>query len=494
MSTLSTPQPLDRAARGPTLELMILALPMIGMTLSRMLMGFIDFWWVSQLGTAAQAAVSPCTLLLFVIACIGMGMAQGVQTFVSQAEGRGQPERGGAYVWQTMYIAILALTISVPIAILTPRWFPILGAFGKHPPDVQAMEISFLSWALFSIGPMTACAGLESFYNGIRRPRIALIAVIASLITIAVGNYLLIFGHFGFPRMGIAGSGAATLFAWCVRLLVLIVPLCDAGIDARFRTRSSFRLDIGKLAELVRVGGPISFQWLVDIGAWFVFLQLMMPPFGEVAMAGANLAIQFMHLSFMPVLGIGLALTTQVGNAVGANRPDEAMMRVKTARRLICWFMTIMAGVFVFARTPLAALLSFDADPAIRGQVIAAAAHMLLWVAAFQFSDGLCIVYSFASRGAGDTKWPALLFAICCWGIFVLGGYLMTLLAPQWGPDGPWLMCTLYIIVLGVLLWQRFNSRKWEKIRLFEKKSENLPNFVGTGEILENTCNTALEK
>jgi MATE family multidrug resistance protein len=468
VSTRERSQPLTLGSRGPTRELLILALPMIGMTISRMLMGFIDFVMVSQLGTAAQAAISPCTLLLFVIACLGMGMAQGVQTFVSQAEGRGEPERGGTYVWQTLYLAVAAMLLSAPIALSTGIWFPVLGRFGEHPADVQEMEIAFLRWGLFSIGPMTACAGLESFYNGIKRPKIGLIAVIASLVTIALGNYVLIFGHFGCPKMGIAGSGLATLLAWCVRLIVLLAPLGSQVIDAKYRTLANWRPDLAKARDLVRVGGPISFQWLVDIGAWFVFLQLMMPPFGKVEMAAAALAIQFMHLSFMPALGLGMALTTQVGNAVGAGQADEAEMRVKVARRVICIYMTAMAVVFVFAGRPLAEVLSFDSDPLLRGQVIAATATVLLWVALFQFSDALCIVYSFASRGAGDTRVPALLFAVCCWGIFVAGGYAMTHFAPSWGVHGPWLMCSLYIIVLGVLLWRRFHSRAWEKIKLFD--------------------------
>jgi MATE family multidrug resistance protein len=475
VSTLGTVQPLELRSRGPTLELLTLALPMIGMTISRMLMGFIDFVLVSQLGTAAQAAISPCTLLLFVIACLGMGMAQGVQTFVSQAEGRGEPERAGAYVWQTLYLAIAAAILSAPIAIFTPQWFPLLGAFGEHPSDVQSMEIGFLSWGLFSIGPMTASAGLESFYNGIKRPKIGLIAVVASLITIAIANYLLIFGHFGFPKMGIAGSGLATLLAWCVRLVVLLIPIGSRAIDAKYRTLANLRPDMAKVRELVRVGGPISFQWLVDIGAWFVFLELMMPPFGKNEMAAAALSIQFMHLSFMPALGIGLALTTQVGNAVGAGRADEAEMRVKVARRLIVIYMTAMSLVFVFAGRPLASLLSFDADAAARVDVISATARVLLWVALFQFPDALCIVYSFASRGAGDTRVPALLFAVCCWGIFVAGGYAMTHFAPAWSVNGPWLMCSLYIIVLSVLLWRRFHSRAWEKIKLFDRDTKGEP-------------------
>lgn len=468
VSELVESAPLAPPRRGPTLELLILALPMIGMTLSRLLMSTIDFVMVSQIDTAAQAAISPSALLLFVIACLGMGMAQGVQTFVSQADGRGQPERAGVYVWQALYIALLCGVLSAPIALTAPTWLTLLGKFGQHPADVLAQEIAFLSIALWSIAPMAATAALESFYNGIRRPGICLGAVFISLVTIFVANYALIFGHFGCPALGIAGSGWATLLAWVVRLVVLIIPLTWRSIDARYHVLRAARLNLARLLEIVRVGGPIALQWLVDIGAWFVFLELMMPPYGKATMAAAALAIQFMHFSFMPAVGIGIALTTQVGNAVGAGRPEEALFRVRVARRLVVLYMSVIGAVFILGGQRLLDVLCFEPDAALHADVLRIGAGMMIWVALFQISDALCIIYSFASRGAGDTKVPALLFFVCCWGIFVPGGYALVLLAPQLGYHGPWMMCTTYIIVLGVLLGRRFHSGAWRRIKLFD--------------------------
>lgn len=457
----------------PTLELLWLAAPMVAMTSSRMLMGFIDFAYVSKLGTDAQAAISPSALMLFVIACVGMGMSQGVQTLVSQSDGRGEPQRAGEYVWQTFYVAIIAAIVSAPIAWMTPSWFPLIGAISREPPVVEQMEIRFLSYGLWSIGPMTLCAGLESFYNGIRRPLICLIGVLGALATIALGNWVFIFGNLGMPAMGIAGSGLATLLAWSVRTVILIVPLASESIDKRYHTRRSMSLSPGKLWEVVRLGGPVAMQWLVDIGAWFVFLQMMMPPYGRNAMAGANLCLQYTHLSFMPALGLGIALTTQVGNAIGAGNHDQAMMRVRVARRAIMAYMGVMAVVFILGGRSLAAVFCNEADPAEAEVVIANAAAMLVWAGLFQVFDGMCITYSFASRGAGDTRVPAVLFAICCWVIFVGGGYTMTWAAPDIGFHGPWMMCMSYIIVLALLLMRRFNSGAWRKIRLFDRRGES---------------------
>ncbi len=458
-----------------TRDLLTLAAPMIGMTVSRMMVGLIDARMVSALGTDAQAAISSTTILLFAISCVGMGMAQSIQTFVSQAEGRGEPHRAGAYAWQALYIGLLTGLVTLPIVVTAPLWMGMIARAGGHAPEVLAQEVAFLSIALFSVAPATACGGLDSFFNGIRRPRIGLVAMLASLVTITVGNYALIFGHWGFPRMGIAGSALATVISWLVRLGFLIVPLFWRDIDARYRTHSAAAPSLNSLRDILRVGWPISVQWLVDIGAWVVFLQFMVPPFGKVEMAAATIAIQYMHLSFMPALGIGMALTTQVGNAIGAGAPDEAVWRVRVARRVIVIYMAIVGVVFLVAGRPLAWLWVDDPDRVMAAAVVAASAAALAWCAVFQAFDALCITYSFALRGAGDTRGPAALFAVCCWGIFVLGGLLASRLAPQWGTHGAWAACALYIIVLGCLLTRRFNSGKWRRVRIFQAETLAFP-------------------
>lgn len=452
----------------PTRTLLRLSTPMIGVMLSRMAMGFVDFVMVSHLGTSAQAAISPATLFVFALGCLGMGVAQAVQTFVAQSEGRNEPARCGAFAWQTLYIAAGSAVLTTPLILTLDVWFGGFARWAGHPPDALHEELAYLRVGLWSIVPATLCMGMENFFNGIQRPRVSLIAVLASLGANVVGNYALIFGHWGFPALGIAGAALATVLAWGVRAAVLLIALLHPKIDARYHTRSSWRFDRERFVALLRVGGPTAAQWLIDIGAWVVFQQLMMPRFGTVALAASGIAIQYMHLSFMPGLGIGQALTSQVGFAIGEGRPDRAVQRVYIARRVILGYMALMGAVFLLFGTPLASLMCFEPDAATRAGVVSTAGYVLMWVALFQVSDGLCVTYSFALRGAGDTRAPALLFAWCCWGIFVTGGLSVSYFAPHWGVGGPWAMCTLYIIVLGVLLWRRFHTEEWRRIRLFD--------------------------
>ncbi|MBL8880243.1 MAG: MATE family efflux transporter [Phycisphaerales bacterium] len=440
---------------------------MVGLTLSRMLMGFVDFVVVSKLNSVdALAAISPCTLLLFAVACVGMGIAQSAQTFIAQAVGRGEPHRAGRYVWQNFILAAIATTASVPIALNVHIWIPWLGHRGKMDEHVIQLGVEFMTYALWSIGPITATAGIESFWNGVSKPRVAFVGVLAALATITVCNVVFVFGYFGFPAMGIAGSGLATLVGWLVRLVVVATPLFWRSIDDVYHTRRAAGFDLHTFWDMLRVGCPIAFQWLVDIGAWVVFQWIMLPPYGPVAQAAANIAFQYMHLSFMPALGIGMALTTQVGNAIGAGAADVAIQRVYVARRLIVGYMGLIGVLFLLAGKPLAGFFTNDA------LVIQHCFYMLLWTALFQLSDAICVTYSFAARGAGDTKVPALLFAIVCWGVFVLGGIVIRRALPQLGYNGPWMMCTAYIIILGVLLWWRFHTEKWRDIKLFAEPAK----------------------
>ena len=467
---METPQ-LTNDNRSHTLELLRLALPIIGMTVSRMAMGFIDFAMVSKLGTEAQAAISPATIFVFTLACLGMGAAQSIQTFVSQAEGRGEPRRGGAFAWQTYYIAIACGVITLPVVMTTDVWLGWVAGVAGHSPTVERMEIEYIKIALWCVAPATVCAGLNGFFMGIQKPWIGLIAILASIAVNVFGNWLLIEGNLGFPAMGIAGAAVATVIGWCVRGAILTVAMLHPKIDARYNTRHSLRPRREQLVAIFKVGGPTSIQWLIDIGSWVVFMAFILPPYKSVGMAASNVALQYMHLSFMPAVGLGIALCSQVGFAIGKDRHDDAVHRARVAVALTGAYMGAVGLLFVFARVPLMKLLVFDNN----AEVIRIGSQVLIWAAIFQVFDAMGITYMNALRGAGDTRVPALIVAFCCWGIFIGGGYATSRYVPQWGIHGPWLMCTIYISLQGILLWWRWRLGHWREIRLFHAEEPASP-------------------
>jgi MATE family multidrug resistance protein len=273
--------------------------------------------------------------------------------------------------------------------------------------------------------------------------------------------------------MGIRGAAVGTVLAWAVRAAVLGWAFLDRDLGATHGSRAGMRFSPVKTAGLVRVGGPTALSQFSDIGSWVVFMNLILPLYGTIATAASNVALQLMHLSFMPAFGLGLALSSQVGHALGEGRPEIARMRARVAFRIAVGYMGGLGAIYLLARGPM--VRAFNPDPA----VVRAGGVVMVWAAAFQLSDALCAVYSSALRGAGDTRVPAIFAAANCWIVFVAGSWAAARWAPGWGLSGPWGACTAYITFLGVFLALRWRSGAWMKIRLFDEGEPQVKSAEG---------------
>ncbi|MBK8270097.1 MAG: MATE family efflux transporter [Planctomycetes bacterium] len=332
------------------------------------------------------------------------------------------------------------------------------------PEEVQKLQAEYCRVALWSLPFGVACAGLEGFFNGVQKPGVALKAIIAALVCNVVGNYLLIFGKFGLPAMGVQGAAIATLLGWALRVGILAIVFLSKEFHENYRTRDTWRFDASKLRGLVNVGGPTGIQWMLDIGAWFLFFAVIMQKFGTATLAASNIGMQYMHIAFMPAIGVGIALCTLVGHAIGEGKPEIARQKTRGALLVCVTYMGFIGLIFLAIPGFLVSFISTDTA------VIEAGVGVLLWAALFQVSDALCIIYINALRGAGDTRWPAIVVVILCWTVFLSGGYMMATQMPHWKHHGPWMMCTLYITILGILFWRRFEGGAWRRINLFKNK------------------------
>lgn len=462
--------------RLATVELLVLATPLVLVSLSRLLMGFADTYMVSFLGTDALAAVTPASMLIWACLSIGMGAATSVQTFASQADGRGEPRLGAGYAWQTIYIGFAMTVLVAPLSYYSGAIYSAIAGVGGQTQSVLALQIDYLGITIWSMTPAVLSSGLEGFFNGLKRPRITLWAAIASLLVNVLFNWLLIFGptivipwsslpvfgagladwSYTFPAWGVWGAGLATVLGWWARAIVLLVVFLGEEHNTRFGTRAAFAISAHKLAGIARIGLPTAAQWLFEVSAWVVFMNLIAPHYGPAANAANSICLQWTHVAFMPAVGIGMALCSQVGFAMGARRPHEAEFRTHVALLVNMIYMAA-AGLALWAfRWPLVRLMSSDPT------VIDVGMWIMLWVALYQVFDAMSITFIFALRGAGDTARPAVLNAGCCWTLFVGGGALFVNFAPQVGIHGPWFMAVSYLTLLGLLLLWRFQAGEWK--------------------------------
>lgn len=452
--------PTAEVAADPRAELgrlIRLAVPNIGTNVARMLMGFTDFVMVSWLGTAAQAAVSPASFMMFALLSFGGGISMCVTTFAAQALGRGEPHTASHYAWQCVPVALLSGILVVPMIWLLPA---LIGRMG-HAPEVAAAEIDYLRYAMWCVVPAAIVAGLDGFFNGVQRPGVSVISIFVALASNVVLNYGLILGRLGLPEMGIAGAALATLIGWSLRAAVLLIAFLATAMNGRYATRAGWRPSARRLADLVRVGAPTSLQWLLDVLAWALFMSSLMGHFGTAAMAATNIAVQYTYVAFMPAIGIGMALTSLVGHAIGEGRPELAALRTRLAAAVNVLFMGAVGLGFFLFRGWLVERFTNDAE-VIRLGLIA-----MIWAALFQVCDAVSITFGCALRGAGDTRAPAIYVVLYAWGVFVLGGWYVSRHVPALGFNGPWLMCTLYMLLYGATLARRFFRGRWRDIRIF---------------------------
>jgi MATE family multidrug resistance protein len=419
-------------------------------------MSITDFYIVSLLpnAVAAQAAVSSAAMIFFSIFGVLLGAMICTTTMVSQSLGARRYRDCSAYGWQGVWISMIFGLIGFALWPVVPQIY----AFFGHDPDVQAMESVYTQIRLLSLGASGAQVAMAHYFIGIHRPWSNTQSAIWSTVLNAGLTYAMVLGKWGCPEMGVAGAAWATVIATVFRTVWLLVAMCFGTTAAEFEARRTWRWDPEKVRRLLHVGWPSGLQMVLDISAWAAFMVWIVGMFGKTHIAATATVWRYTELSFMPAVGIGLAVSTMVGKAVGERQPHLAHRRAWLGTLLNMAYMGLMGLLFVVFGRGLMEIFSRDAA------VIALGVELLIFAAIFQLFDAVAITYNNALRGAGDTRWPAVVGATQAWTIMIGGGWIMARYFPHLGSRGPWIFATLFVVVIGLTLWIRWRRAAWEKL------------------------------
>ncbi|MEM6392250.1 MAG: MATE family efflux transporter [Planctomycetota bacterium] len=454
-------EPATPNSRSLAVGLLVLALPIIASMISRTVMSWVDFAMVSSLGPAAQAAIVPASIGLFCLIALGFGITSAVSTLVSQALGRGEHRRCGAYAWQGAWIGVAwgGLTL-----LLWPFVPGIVGAFG-HSPDVAAMEADYITIGLLGIGPAVIAAAWTNFFTGIHQPWAGFWATLIANVFNIFANWVLIYGNLGAPALGVAGAAWATSAAAAVSVLVLFGFMAAPKLRREFGTFHGLLPKPTLLRPLLRIGLPAGLQLVGDIATFAVFLFLLIGRFGTTAMAGSNIAFKFFELAIMPCVGVAFACAAAVGKSIGQADLELARRQAYTAWRINLAWVAAVAIIYVTAGGWLVTLLTDDPE------VAAVAWSVLLCMAVFQLFDATQFTFANALRGAGDTLVPAVIMLVGTAGVMLAGGWLVAVYAPGFGVIGPWWMAVAAFALIACLYALRFRSGVWERIDINRDRS-----------------------
>lgn len=274
-------------------------------------------------------------------------------------------------------------------------------------------------------------------------------------------NYVLIFGKLGFPAWGIAGAAAATVISMTVQAALLQWIFLSKPLDAQFGTRRAFAIDFVRIRELLRIGLPAGLTLLIDVANWSIFTSHVVGRFGATALAAHNASIQFMHVAFMPALGLNQGIAAIVGQHMGRGDIPRAKARTYTAMRIAIGYMVLVGLVFGLFGGGLIRTC-FSKEP----EVVALGHVLLVLAAVFQGFDAINIVCYGALRGAGDTRWMLYATFVAAYCVFLpLAGLLAWRLGL--GAIGAWIGAAIYIVGLSGVVFRRFHGERWRHIRIF---------------------------
>jgi len=430
-------------------------------------MNFVDRMFLLWYATPAMAAALPAGMLHFVIICFPLGVASYVNTFVAQYYGAGRPERIGTAVWQGVWVGLL----TAPLFLLTIPLAPAVFEWAGHDPQIAALESIYFRTVAFGGGASVLAAALSSFFTGRGETRVVmLVDSISSLLNVVL-DYAWIFGHWGFPEAGIAGAAWATVVAQWSRVLMYALILARPKYRS-YRFASSPWIDPVLWRRLWRYGGPNGWQFLVDVAAFTLFL-LLVGRLGTLAAAATTLAFNVNSIAFVPMIGLGIAVSTLVGQQLGRNREDLAARATWTAFAMAACYMGLLSLLYVlvpdwFLIGHAAGAKQLDEFARLRDLTVV----LLRFVAVYSLFDAMNLTFVGALKGAGDTRFVLWVNALMAPLPLLLGWWGTTYW--EFGMIWCWSVLTAWACGLGAIFLVRFVRGKWRTMRVIEPEWEEL--------------------
>jgi len=425
-----------------------------------------DTWFIGRLSPAATAGVGAVYWPILVCVLLFGGVSLSVQTLVAQAYGGGRYARASQVTWTALWASLFVVPLFVLLS-TSGAW--IFAPFGIAPETLRlALEYWFPRMLGAPLG--IALASLLGFFNGIGRPLITLWVTLSVAAANALLNQMFMF-RWG---MGIAGSGWATDVAQLVGVGAAACLFLARSTRQRYCSHLTMRLHARSLLGQVKLGLPMGLMIAADI-LGFALFQLMQVRLGTVDGASTQIVMMLTSFCYMPAVGIAMAGTTLVGQAIGAHHRDWAFKVGNSIILLAVLYMGVIGLLLAAAGPWVLPLFVNPADP--DAPAVAARAGTLLWIAAgYQLFDGCNIGSSAALRGAGDVRFPAIMVIALSWLLFMPlahglsfapgAGWVSWL--PQFGLGaiGGWFAAVAYVCTLGSLLYLRWWSRAWQRITL----------------------------
>lgn len=425
-----------------------LAIPVVLSQVSHTMVALADTLMIGQTNDVSSLAAASLANNLFSLAIVfGIGISYGATPKVAESHARGETETCSLILKNSLINNLLwsILLVGVLLALL-----PFASHLGQVP-EVLRRAIPFFKLLTFSLPGILLFQAFKQFFDGLGNTKPGMVFSLSANLLNVILNYLLIFGHFGFPEMGIIGAGIATLISRIAMGVALGIYFFVSPSTKKFRAHF-----VGKWVEptylllLNRIGLPISLQFLFEVGA-FSFMAILIGKMGAPALAAHQVVITIASATYMMSSGLAAAATVRVGHFVGLG--NRAMIRLSGIRsfQIVLVFMGTMAVLLILFRNTLPLAFINNAE------VVDASARLLLIAGFFQISDGIQVVGLGCLRGLSDVKIPTWFTFMAYWVIAIPFGYVFGIFL-GYGLEATWWALSLGLTISALLMLFRFFS------------------------------------
>ncbi len=446
-------------------ELVQVAWPLIISSGTFAVLNFCDRLFLSWYSEDSFRASLPAGILFFTLVCGFMALAGFTNTFVAQYWGAGNKEGCARATAQGILFSLLSLPL---IMALAPVGLGLLRISG-HGAEVLALEEEYFKILMWCGGGMTLSSALSSFFSGRGKTFVIMTCnIVANGLNILL-DYVLVFGKWGFPEMGIAGAGWATVIGSWVSPLIFAVLYFSKPVNAEFGTFRNLRFNRWLFMRMVRFGLPSGIHWFLDVAAFTIFV-LLVGRMGAVAHIASNIALSVNLIAFMPMIGMGMAASILVGQYLGRDQPEYAERTGWLALKIGIGYTATIGMTFILFPAFYTNVFEGNAVGAVPlGELLVMVRVLLVMLAVWGTADAAAIIVSGALKGAGDTRFVMYFHSVVAWGFLVLGQLLLVFVFRR-GVYVSWAWTLLYIVILGVGFILRFRSSRWKSIDLFDRR------------------------
>lgn len=446
--------------RQTMIELLRIALPMVVSQGAFAVMIFTDRYFMSQIDPAHMAAALGGGVASFFSFCFFIGLLSYSNALTAQYLGAGEPEKCPKVVTQGMIIIVMSAPFLTLITFLVAGVFEGMG----HEPAQVELERTYYLILMSGVLVTLAKTCISSYFAGIGRTHVVMICDVFGMIINIPLCYVMVFGKMGFPAMGIVGAGISTVVASVLALLLFVGFYFRKEHRETFSVMRSFSLDVKILRRFWRLGFPSGLELFLNVAAFNLFL-LMFQSYGIAEGAAAAIVFNWDILSFVPMIGLHVAVISLIGRFVGARdmaRVNEVMV---AAFAIALAYAALLAAVYITFRFPLVEV--FAPPSGDFSAIRELSAFMMIGLTSYMLADAMILVSGGILRGAGDTRWMMVASVSLHWAMLVAQFFIIQVF--NFSPRVSWLAFVALVLAIAVVYALRLKGGRWRDPAALER-------------------------